>query len=253
MSPPRPPPNPAALSPFTSPPPEFCLPLAPTTEVLPLFAPDHLSAIQGEVAPSPPAVDNPAFQCLFVPAPPLSSPIEAEQFLHFLAQTEIRVFMHRAFHEYLERAVRILNPDLTLLQVHVLAQGYREGRVYPTPHCSQSANPWESVHLLPQNWIDPRAGWPDDTVGWNSWDRSFNIRCFLVPLDMYVEHGEWEPEVEYKEGAIASANFLEGEELRDLALELDEDASFVYGLPDPNPAAPLPSPAASSEDEESNP
>ncbi|KAJ7693316.1 hypothetical protein B0H17DRAFT_1199840 [Mycena rosella] len=368
MSPPRPPPNPAAPSPFMSPPPEFCLPLAPTTEVLPLFAPDHLSTIQGKVAPPPPAVDNPAFQHLFVPAPHLVHPyceaiatairpfharcdpsppphfgvlsdlgpetriadaahatfraaaiasfwdmdvygplelpfsayfdhtranwnyvsyrwanetwvpqevnlrmslvsladqldvalavfdhspddeaeqmahtlIEAEQFLHFLTQTGIRVFMHRAFHEYLERAVRILNPDLTVSQVRVLAQGYHEGRAYPTPHRSRSANPWESVHLLPQNWIDPRAGWLDDTVGWNSRDRSFDIRRFLVSLDMYAEHGEWDPEVEYEEGAIASAHFLEGKELRDLALELDEDASLVMKSP-------------TREDEESNP
>ncbi|KAJ7704939.1 hypothetical protein B0H17DRAFT_1193427 [Mycena rosella] len=152
--------------------------------------------------------------------------IETEQSLHFPAQTGVRFFMH----------------------LRVLAQGYCEGCAYPAPHRSRSANPWESVYLLLQSWIDPRADWPDNTVGWNLWDRSFNIQRFLAPLDMYTEHGEWDPKVEYEEGAIASAHFLEGEELRDLALELDEDASFVYGLPDPNPAAPLPSPA-SSEDE----
>ncbi|KAJ7635891.1 hypothetical protein B0H17DRAFT_1149635 [Mycena rosella] len=175
--------------------------------------------------------------------------IETKQSLHFLAQTGVRVFMHCAFHEYLKRAVRILNPDLTESQVRVLAQGYRERHAYPAPHRSRGVNPWESVHLLPQSWIGPRAGWPDNMVGWNSRDRSFDIQRFLTLLDVYMEHREWDLEVGYEEGAIASAHFLEGEELRDLVLELGEDTAFVYGLPNPNPAAPPPSPASSSDEE----
>ncbi|KAJ7667045.1 hypothetical protein B0H17DRAFT_1210539 [Mycena rosella] len=56
MSPPRPPPNSATPSLFASPPPEFCLPLAPITKILPLFAPNPVSTVKASASSfQPPA------------------------------------------------------------------------------------------------------------------------------------------------------------------------------------------------------
>ncbi|KAJ7078338.1 hypothetical protein C8R44DRAFT_754893 [Mycena epipterygia] len=168
--------------------------------------------------------------------------VELERVLHFLAHNGVQVFMHQNLITSMRRAGRQFWDNLPPTEADARLLAVRESADFPSSPQARMGNFWESIYVLPANWIDPRAQDVTQPGLSNSRDRVIRFDGFLEYLDHLAKHGISNPD------GVLSREFENGREhpdpsavIPDSSAEIEDREYHVSPPPSPSPS-PLPSP-----------
>ncbi|KAJ7134200.1 hypothetical protein C8R44DRAFT_729687 [Mycena epipterygia] len=169
--------------------------------------------------------------------------VELERVLHFLAHNGVRVFMHQNLIMSMRRAGRRFWDDLPPTEADAQLLTVQESADFPSSPQARSGNSWESIYLLPANWIDPRA--QDITQPGLS-----NLRDRVIRFDGFLEYLDREPAFFSRHWAGFLSRVVDLAEHGISTPDGVLSREFENGREHPDPSAIIPDSSAEIEDRE---